>query len=157
MIKQTVRNSGSRGGTLVETALCLTVFCAVLIGLIYLAMTLYTFHSMSEVARLGTRWASVRGSTSCLSTQHVTTCNATAADIAAYIGGLGYGGINSSNVSVSWCNPPTGGTQDTTCSATRSPGNLVKVKITRSTNLLLPMISSKAISLTSTSQMLISQ
>jgi Flp pilus assembly protein TadG len=149
--------SGSKGSALVETALCLTVFCAFLFGLMELGLALYSYHSLSQIAREGSRWAAVRGHTSCLTSSHIDHCDASAADIKTYVAGLGYLGIGTGNVVVVWCNKPTGGTVDTTCSQTDLPGNMVKVTVTYSTQLALPMISTNALSLSSTSQMMVTQ
>lgn len=99
-----LRNSRSKGQVLVETALCLVLLFGLLSGLMLLALTIYEYHSISQSAREGTRWAAVRGSASCTTT-HVDHCNASATDIANYVAGLGYSYITSSNVTVLWCLP----------------------------------------------------
>jgi Flp pilus assembly protein TadG len=155
-----LRSPRSKGQTLVETALSLVVLLAVLFGLMFLALTLYSYHYISEAAREGTRYAIVRGS-AC--TGWTSACPAGAADIQNYVANLGYlAGITTSDVAVEWCNPPTGGATVTCSSSTsapgyNAPGNLVQVKVTYSATLLLPMISSTPLTMSSTSQMMISQ
>ena len=160
-----LHNSRSKGQVLVETALCLLLLFGLLSGLMWFALTIYEYHSISQTAREGSRWAAVRGSASCTTT-HVDHCNASATDIANYVAGLGYSHITASNVTVSWCTPPLGGTAGTCSTTTKNdPGNLVQVQVTYSTTLITPMVSSKAITIGrtsaitmgSTSQMLISQ
>ena len=153
-----LRNPRSKGALLVEMALCSVVLFAVLFGIMELGMVLYGYHSISAAAREGSRWAAVRGSISCLTPAKVANCNADAPAIESYVANLGYFGIHSSSaVAVLWCKPPTGGTVDTTCAATNKPGNLVKVKVSYSTSFGLPMFSSKSITMTSTSNTLITQ
>jgi Flp pilus assembly protein TadG len=151
------RNSSSKGQVLVETALCFVLLFGLLSGLMLLALTIYEYHSIPQTAREGSRWAAVRGSASCTAT-HVDHCNASATDIANYVAGLGFSHITASNVTVSWCTPPLGGTAGTCSAATANdPGNLVQVQVRYSTTLVAPMLSSNAITMGSTSQMLISQ
>ena len=156
MKRRILRSPRSRGQALVETALCTLALFIFLFGLMELGLTLYFYHSTSEIARMGTRYAIVRGSRSCVVTPSVDNCNANATAIRTYVASLGYLVITSSNVSVSWCNPPTGGTVDTTCTATNAPGNLVQVKVTYSVP-LLSLIHSTPITMSSTSEMMISQ
>jgi Flp pilus assembly protein TadG len=152
-----LRNSRSKGQVLVETALCVVLLFGLLSGLMLLALTIYEYHSISQSAREGSRWAAVRGSASCTTT-HVDHCNASATDIANYVAGLGFSNITSSNVTVVWCLPPIGGTAGTCSGTTKNdPGNLVQVQVTYSTTLVAPMLSSKAITMGSTSQMVIAQ
>lgn len=152
-----LHNSRSKGQVLVETALCLVLLFGLLSGLMLLALTIYEYHSMSQSAREGSRWAAVRGSASCTTT-HVDHCNASATDIANYVAGLGFSYITSSNVTVLWCTPPLGGTAGTCSGTTKNdPGNLVQVQVTLSTKVVAPMLSSNAITMGSTSQMVIAQ
>jgi Flp pilus assembly protein TadG len=149
--------SREKGSSLVETALTLTIFFALLLGITQLAMVVYYYHTINEVARETTRWAAVRGSGSCLTPQKVTDCNANATTIKSHVAGLNVAGITASDVTVAWCNPPVGGTVDNTCSQANAPGNLVKITVTSSKPLVLPMIHTFPLSMTSTSKMLIAQ
>ena len=157
MKPRVVSRSREKGSALVETAISLVVFFAMLIGIMQLAMVVYYYHTINEVAREATRWASVRGSGSCATPQTVTNCNANATTIKDHVSGLGFAQIASSDVTVAWCNAPVGGIVDNTCSQTNAPGNLVKITVTSSKPLVLPMINSFTMNMTSTSKMLISQ
>jgi Flp pilus assembly protein TadG len=156
-MKRKLRNRRCQGSALIETALCLTIFIALLLGLMNVGFLVFSYHSISEVAREGARYASVRGSGSCTGAEQVTNCNATAATLQSYIAGLGFVGLSSSNVTVKWCKPPVSGTVDTTCASTNTHGNMVKVTVTYTTDFSLPMYSTRLETLTSTAQMLVSQ
>ena len=57
------RLRGDRGGTLVETALSIAILLALVIGIMEVCLTIYSYHFISNAAREGTRYAIVRGST----------------------------------------------------------------------------------------------
>ena len=146
--------AGDGGSATVETALSCTVLVALLFGLIQICQGLYAYHFISEAARLGTRYAMVRGS-SC--TDFASNCPATAAEIQSYVKGLGYPGINSSDmiVNVTW--PTTGSECTPSSSPCNNPGNQVKVQVQYAVTLLIPKASNVSLNMSSTSEMVISQ
>lgn len=150
------------GSSLVETAISFTVLSAMMIGIMQTSIALYTYHFTAEAARLATRYAIVRGSTSCANTPALSNCGVTAAQITSYVQGLSFPGIKGSKVSVTptWC-PANSGTPATwgTCSASASnaPGNLVKVVVTYPLVYHVPFSSNLSLNVGSTSQMVISQ
>ena len=56
---------GEEGASIVETAFASTIFFAMLMGTFQMLLASYTFHFVSDAAREATRYAMVRGSTSC--------------------------------------------------------------------------------------------
>ncbi len=139
-----------------------SIFFAMLIGSFQMMLVLYTFHFVSDGAREGTRYAIVRGSTSCTNTPNLSHCNATADQIQTYVKGLNYPGINPANLTLTttWLSAST--TKPTTWSSCSSgtcnaPGNLVKVVANYSYSLNVPFVPAATLHLTSTSQMVISQ
>jgi Flp pilus assembly protein TadG len=162
-IKRLVRHTrGEEGAGLVESALACSVFLAMLIGVFQMSLAFYTFHYLSDAAREGSRYAAVRGSTSCTNTSSLSNCNATSAQIQTYVRGLGYPGINASNLTVTTTWRTASSTQPTTWSSCSSgtcnaPGNQVKVVAAYSFPLSVPFVPSLSFSLTSTSKMVISQ
>ena len=72
-----------RGSTLAEFAVVLTASMILIVGIIDFGRALYTYHLVSNAARIATRYASVRG-TSCSS----AGCPATSASIQTYVRGL---------------------------------------------------------------------
>jgi Flp pilus assembly protein TadG len=157
------RGTGQRGAAIVEFALATIVLLGTILGMYVMFLALYTYHCASECAREGSRYAMVRGSTSCTNTPNLTNCNATAAEVQSYVQGLGFPGVNTANamtVTVSWLTVST--TQPATWSACSSgtcntPGNLVKVQVQYAFPLSLPFFSSNTLNLSSTSQMAIAQ
>lgn len=150
------------GISAVETAISCTVLFAMLFGICQISLGLYAYHVTSEAAREATRYAIVRGSTSCTNTPNLTNCNATPANLQSYVQGLGYPGVKSSSLSVSTSWYTAASTTPTTWSACSSgtcnvPGNLVKVTVSYPMSLRIPFANSLSLNLSSTSQMVISQ
>lgn len=150
------------GSALVETSIACTVLLALVIGTMEMCMGLYTYHYTAQVARMATRYAMVRGSSSCTSTPNLSNCNATTTEISSYVKGLGFPTITASNLSVTttWC--ASKGTTPATwasCTATTSndPGNLVNVVVTYPYTLAVPFLSNISFNVSSTSQAVISQ
>ncbi|MFP5234544.1 MAG: TadE/TadG family type IV pilus assembly protein [Acidobacteriota bacterium] len=150
------------GSALVETSIACTVLLALVIGTMEMCMGLYTYHYTAQVARMATRYAMVRGSSSCTSTPNLAQCNASASDITSYVRGLGFPTITASNLNVTttWC--ASQGTTPATwasCSGTTTndPGNLVKVVVTYPYTLAVPFLSNVSFNVSSTSQAVIAQ
>ncbi|MGC1293877.1 MAG: TadE/TadG family type IV pilus assembly protein [Alloacidobacterium sp.] len=156
------RLRSQEGSSLVETALSTAALLALLFGIIEIAFALYTYDFVSEAAREAARYAIVRGSTSCTNTPSLTNCNATVAEIQAYVQGLGFPGFTSSNLTITpkWCKVST--SQPATwssCSSTTSnaPANGVNVVVTYTFPLSIPFWKNQTVSISSTSQMIIAQ
>ena len=158
-VEQLGRDDGS---SMVELALASTVFLAMLMGAFQATIGLYTYSYLSEAAREGSRYAMVRGSTSCTSTPSLSNCNATADQIQTYVRGHGYPGITGSQLKLTttWFKPsanlpPTW----SSCagSGCNAPGNMVQVVATYAYALKVPFVPNSTINLTSTSKMVISQ
>jgi len=150
------------GSSLVETALACTVFLAMLTGVFQMSLAFYALHYVSDAAREGSRYAAVRGSTSCTNTPNLSSCNATSGQIQTYVRGLGYPGITASNLTVTTTWLTASSTQPTTWSSCstgtcNAPGSQAKVVATYSFPLSVPFVPRLSFSLTSTSKMVISQ
>jgi Flp pilus assembly protein TadG len=133
---------GEEGVSLVEFAFSFMILSTMIFGIMELALCLYTYNFVDETAREATRYASVRGSF-CTG---FSDCGITQTQIATYIKNLGYPGVNPKSLSVtaSW---PKG----------NSPGNSVIVTVAYQFPLAVPFVSKKTWTLSSTSQMVISQ
>lgn len=156
------RGRDEQGSMLVEAAISCTVVLALLFGICQMSYAMYLYHFASEAAREATRYAIVRGSTSCTNTPNLTNCNVTASELQTWVQSLGYPGVNASNVSVSTSWYSASGSMPTTWSACASgtcnaPGNMVAVTVTYPLTFQIPFSSSFSLNLTSTSQMVISQ
>lgn len=157
-----------RGSSMVENAIVLGVLMLLLFGIIDFGRALYTYHMVDNAARLGARFAMVRGA----NCSHTTAgadpwpCPIVPPDNGGEIQQfvqkqsvlLGLGG----NVTVtpSWTgqdangNPYPGCDQDGTY---EKPGCPVNVTVTYTFRFLAPFVSTATIAMRSTSQMVISQ
>ncbi len=153
---------GEEGATIVEMAICSSVLFALLFGVIGLCMAFYSSNFVSYAARDATRWAIVRGSTSCSNTPNLTNCNATSAQIQTYVQNLGYPGITSANLHATTTWLTASATQPTTWSVCSTgtcnvPGNEVEIEVTYAVPIAVPFVSVNIINVGSTSEMVIAQ
>jgi Flp pilus assembly protein TadG len=160
-----------RGANMVESAIATAVVMMLLFGVFDFSLAFYTYHYVSDAAREGSRWAMVRGSKSCAQTPNLSDCGATADEIAAYVKGLGYPGIDSADymdVSVSTGaatnSTASNGTSTTVWSTTTAndmtynvPGDVVTVQVVYHFPMSLPFWKQETINVGSTSSMVISQ
>lgn len=158
--------SGEQGSALMEFAVGMMLFFSLMFAAMAFSQALYAYHFISYAAREGARYAAVRGS-AC--TTFASACPASASDVGSYVVGLSPGGIDTTNyqslssggvisnstilaVITTWPGNGAG-----TCATTNSPGCPVKVKIQYKYKFSLPLVSSSSITMTSASQMIISQ
>jgi Flp pilus assembly protein TadG len=156
--------AGEAGAALVETALSAAVMFSVLIGLFEVCLAMYTFTYVSDAAREATRWAMVRGSTSCTnSSSNLPGCGATSAQIQAYVDSLQYPAMNASNltVTVSYLvvSTSSGSAVWSACvtSPCNVPGNEVRVQVKYQLPLYIPFWRDSSVQIGSTSTMVIQQ
>jgi hypothetical protein len=108
---------------------------------------LYTYHYLSFAARIGSRYAIVRGS-ACDNSNGMPDCpNVTSAQIQSYVRGVHYAGIDSTltAVTVTWPN------------GTDNPGDPVNVTVQYPFAFSVPFLPSTTVNMHSTSQVVISQ
>jgi Flp pilus assembly protein TadG len=143
-----------RGAVIIETALSMVVLLTVIFGVLEVSLAVYNYHFLSYAAREGTRYAIVRGS-SCNS--FAAACpNATAADVSTYVKGLGFPGIYGTiTVTTTW--PTTGSACTPNATPCDNPGNLVKVVVSDLLPFAPPFVPAQTVTMTSTSEMVISQ
>lgn len=141
-----------RGQAIVEFAMVGSVALMLLFGIVEIGRAMYTYHLVSNAARIGSRYAIVRGAT-CSQTSPSGTCQATSDSIQTYVKSVSPG-IDTSQLTVS----TTYGTSDG-CSDPTFESNLCLVTVTASYNFkfLVPLVSSAAVTMSSTSKMVISQ
>ena len=142
----------SEGATLVETAVSLTILFTMVFGLIELGLALYSYNFVSESAREGSRYAMVRGS-SCAS----PCITATAASVQTYVQNLRYPGLNPSNLTVTTTWPDTGASCTPSVTPCNNPGNNVMVTVAYAFPWSVPFLRSATLTMTSTSEVIISQ
>lgn len=149
------KSVGQRGTTLVEFAVIVTVFILMVVGAIDFARVLYTYHYVSDAARDATRYAMVRGH----SCSGFSDCpDVTQTQIQTYLSNVP-AGIDSTrlNVTASWPVQTNSPAACSTASTKESPGCTVQVQVSYSYSFLFPLVHNSTITLSSTSQMVISQ
>lgn len=145
------------GATLVETAISLSILLCVLVGTFEMCLALYSYHYVSYAAREASRYAVVRGSTSCSNTPNLTNCNITSAQLQTWVQSLGFPGIISNNLTVTTTWPTTGANCYPSTTPCNNPSNLVNVVVNYAYPFTVPFWKSGTINISSTSQMVISQ
>lgn len=154
-----------RGASMVEFAIASTALLLMMFGIVEYGRVMYTYHTVSNAARLASRWAIVRGS-GCSYLDH---CNATSTDIQNYVISI-VPMVDASSSTVSGCSQAglcatamwsTSTDPSVDCTATDPSGNntaghLVCVTVSYPFNFAIPFVSKDALILSSTSKMVIS-
>jgi len=161
-------SSREKGSAMVEFALTVSLFLVMLFGIVDFGRALYTYHFLSNAAREATRYAAVRGST-CSDDGSCATSNSasgaagptTLADIKDYVKSITPPGIGSSQITTTACGIDGGGecadSTPTYCATTvNEPGCTVQVKVSYPFGFLVPLVHSVSITLSSTSETVIS-
>jgi len=141
---------GQRGASLPETAIVMAVILAMLFGIIDFGRAMYTYASVAQLARQGARWAIVRGA-QCTQLDH---CNAQSSDVQTFVQGESMGVMNANNITASASWPPSG---CPTGLSAKSPGCIVIVTVSYPFKFMLPFLPTLQYTMSSTSQMVISQ
>lgn len=79
------RRTGQRGNALVEYAFTITITLTLIFAIIDFGRALYTYHFISNAAREGTRYASVRGWECGVAGTYPTDCPVTKNEIRTYV------------------------------------------------------------------------
>lgn len=151
------RQSGQRGATLLEFALIMVIVLALIFGIIDFGRALYSYHFVAEVAREATRFASVRGATSCGTS--VTPCAVVQTDVQNFVNQIVPQGIgpNPVNATLNYLNP----SNLPICNSTPNyPGCTVQVTVNFQFNFAFPpgfYSLSPNIQMSNTSNMVISR
>lgn len=154
------------GAALVETAVSMGVFLAVLFGLIAFSYALYSYNYVSDAARVATRYAAVRGFNSCTIEPTFPNCNLdTSAPLQTYIRqSTAYPGINMNNMTLTatWLMrgvDASGNTSWVACTDTicNSQGHAVNVVVSYQFPLNIPFWANTNLTVHSTSQMVINE
>jgi len=151
-IRRTLR--AEAGTSIVEFAMASTILFALVFGLLAICLALYSYNVVSEAAREATRYAIVRGS-ACNS---FPNCNIDQAGLQTYVQRIGFPGISPSSLTVAASATSATGTICTpTLKPCNKPGNPVKVTVTYTFPLVIPFVPRRILTMSSTSQMVISQ
>lgn len=145
------------GASLVEAAISFTLLISVMACVVQASLALYSYHIVADAAREASRYAIVRGSSSCNNTPNLTNCGATSSEIQTWVRSLGYPFVVPSRLTVTTTWPTTGSNCYPSTSPCNNPSNLVNVVVSYAFPLNVPMWSGGTINISSTSQMVISQ
>jgi Flp pilus assembly protein TadG len=140
---------------MIEFVLALGALLTLCFGIIDFGRALYTYSFITTVAREGTRWAAVRGSTSCTNSNNtLNDCNASVAQIQSYVQSLSEGATNPSQMVVTptWPSCTVGAN-----GAVNAPGCIVSVNVTYTFTFMLPFMPKVSIPFSTASQLAISQ
>jgi len=107
------QHSSERGQSLVEFALCVTLMLMLLIGVVEMCRIVLVFNTLSDGARIGTRYAIVHGSHNSVSTTQIQSV------VRSFLTG-----VNTSNVTVTTDYPDPVGAATSGCT---NPGCRVTV------------------------------
>jgi Flp pilus assembly protein TadG len=152
-----------RGASMVEFAISASALLLIMFGILEFARVMYTYHTVSNAARLGSRWAMVRGANSC--NGPIDHCSASATDIQNYVLSV-VPMVDASSttlpncsqqglcVTASWSNSSDPST-DCSSGGSNAVGNLVCVTVSYPFNFAIPFVSTNALTLSSTSKMVI--
>ncbi|MGH9467696.1 MAG: TadE/TadG family type IV pilus assembly protein [Terriglobales bacterium] len=132
-----------RGAAMAEFALITPLLLMLMIGTVQLGRALYAYHFLAVAARQAARYAMVRGA-DC--TSFASACPAGASDIQSYVQSLSPGVIDASAITVS-----------TTWAPNNAPGGTVTITVQYPFDLDVPLVPAAALTLQSSSQMVISQ
>ena len=149
------RMSGEHGSALVEFAISCSIVFTLMFGVIASCLAIYTYHSIADAAREGTRYAIVRGSACPTYGNLGSQCRATSGQIQTYVQSLTLPGIDSSLLMVTASWPTTGASCTPSSTPCNNPGNLVRVTVSYQLPLSIPFVSPQTLNLRSTSQMVI--
>lgn len=144
-----------RGASMVEFAIASSALLLIMFGILEFGRVMYTYHTVSNAARLASRWAIVRGS-GCSVLDH---CGANSEDIKQWVQSqvplVDSGALD---VSATWSTTKNPGDD---CSVSDPAGNntqghLVCVTVSYPFNFAIPFVSNTPLTLSSTSKMVIS-
>jgi len=145
---------GEEGTDLVEFAIMFILLMMLLFGIAGFGHALYAYHFVSNTAREATRWAAVNGST--CATDGSCTAPATSTDLQTFVTNHTPPGIDPKQITVTPTWNPAGSNGPLTCSTTaNAPGCTVEVQVSYSFHFIFPLISTSALPLSSTSEMVI--
>jgi Flp pilus assembly protein TadG len=144
-----------RGASIVEFAVAASALLCVMIGIIESGRALYMYHTVSNAARIASRWVEVRGSGCSAPLDH---CNASASDIQSYVrSNVPIVDSGALQVTASWSTStdPNNDCSTSDPSGNNSQGHLVCVTVAYPFRFAIPFLNATTMNLSSTSKMVI--
>lgn len=148
------------GSELVEFALAIWIWIAIVFLILYGAFAIYAEHFVGEAAHDGARYAMVRGSTwsgSSCTNSGTMECDASGTDVRRFIADRLPPGLSSNNLTVSttWPGTTSTGTDCDTYYGSNSPDCVVEVQVDYT--LTFPFLSARALTLSNKAELQISE
>lgn len=147
------------GAELVEFAISSAVFFALSFAIIDFSLMMYSYFLVADAARVGARYAMVRGSslsTDC-SAPGPADCIAQPSDIQTFVRSSAFTGIDTNNLTVSATWLTSKGASCGTSDSCKTAGSQVQVSAAYNFSLTLPFVPQITPDMSSTSQMVIAQ
>jgi len=156
---------GSEAQTLVEFAVACLILFPMIFGFIEICLAFYSYNFVSDAAREATRYAMVRGSTSCTNTPRlIDACpspGVTQAEIQTYVQGLGFPGARNLTATATWLSAGTTLPKTWTACGNpnlcKRPGDEVQVQVRYNFPIGIPFWRITTIDFASKSTMVITQ
>lgn len=142
---------------MIEFALSVSALLLVIFGILEFARAMYTYHTVSNAARLASRWAIVRGAGCTAPLDH---CGATSGDIATWVrANVPVLDADALTVSAAWSTTadPSADCTQTDPTGNNAQGHVVCVTVAEPFDFVVPFVSGGARpTISSTSRMVIS-
>lgn len=152
------RIGGSEGSSHVEFALSVIPLVMLLLCVMELGLALYNYEVVSESARAGARYAMVHGSTCVLPNGNSCWDQATGnTGLQAVVRGYSYPGMNSNNLIATASYSKAPGAAKCLTSGCTGAGDQVTVTVSYTYNFIIPLFTTKSLTMASNSAMIISQ
>lgn len=148
-----------RGSTIVEFAIVVSGLMLFLLGIIDFGQALYTYHAVANAARIGSRYAIVRGTDagSACGSYTDAACAASSGQIQSFVQSQAVLPSPAPSVSPSWSTASYYNPGTSCNSSTHGAGCLVSVQVTYPFSFNLPLLPQVTVNFSSTSQMIVSQ
>jgi Flp pilus assembly protein TadG len=149
-----------RGTSMAEFAVAASALLLFLFGIIEFARVLDMYHTVSNAARIGSRWAIVRGAdcNTLSPSAALDHCPAAASDIQSYVQSVvPIVDSGSLQVTTQWSSTagPSAACDGDNTNGNNGKGHVVCVTVSYPFNFAIPFVSTTPLTLTSTSQMVI--
>lgn len=147
------------GAELVEFGISSALFFAVSFAVIIVSLMMYSYFLVADAARVGARYAMVRGSSlsSDCRAPGPANCIAQPADVQTFVKISAFAGINTDNLNVTTTWLTAKGASCGASDSCKAPGNQAQVNASYHFSLTLPFVPQLTPNMSSTSQMVIAQ
>ncbi len=152
-----VASRGERGSNLIEQGFIIVFLLTMLFGIVDFGRALYTYHFVSSAAREASRWASVRSST-CVRGA-LTGCPALPSNVqSTFTANLSNMGLDPSKATFNTTYVTQPGVGAASCTAPANQvGCVVSVQVVYDYRFFFPFLPTSTVTMTSQSQMVITQ